>query len=125
MRRREFVGLIGGAAAWPLAATARQTRMPLIGFLHPVSAERSENGRAACRQRAETSSFCRRERRVRIPFRRQSARSAAGAGGRTDAPAGGGGRGCQGAAILAAAAVYRAAGGRDLLPEFVAEFVRQ
>src|SRR6266404_3879396 len=32
MRRREFVGLLGGVAVWPLAARARQA-MPVIGYL--------------------------------------------------------------------------------------------
>jgi hypothetical protein len=37
MRRREFLGVLSGAAAWPVVARAQKPGMQLLGYIHPVS----------------------------------------------------------------------------------------
>ena len=57
MRRREFIALIGSAAAWPVAVRAQQPTMPKIGFLSSNSADGIPQFTAAFREGLSTAGF--------------------------------------------------------------------
>jgi putative ABC transport system substrate-binding protein len=68
VKRREFITLLGGTAAWPLAAHAQRQSMPVIGFLDVRSPEAMGDRLAAFRQGLKETSFVEGEN-VEIAYR--------------------------------------------------------
>jgi putative tryptophan/tyrosine transport system substrate-binding protein len=71
--RREFVTLLGGAAAWPLAARAQQPAIPVIGFLNQEAAELTGHSVTGFRKGLSESGFVENQN-VAIEFRWAEAR---------------------------------------------------
>src|SRR5262245_302395 len=68
IRRRDFIPLLGGAAAWPLAARAQQSAMPLIGLMGSGSAAAQSHLTAAFLQRLRELGWTE-GRNLRIEYR--------------------------------------------------------
>src|SRR5438046_5432474 len=68
MRRREFLGVLGGAAMWPSVTRAQPAAVPVIGFLGSTSPDGFRHHLAAFRQGLEERGYVE-GRNVAIEFR--------------------------------------------------------
>jgi putative ABC transport system substrate-binding protein len=57
VKRRDFITLVGGAAAWPVAARAQQATMPVVGLLDPRSPDDFSYALRAFRQGLKNAGF--------------------------------------------------------------------
>jgi len=88
MRRRDFIGIFGSAAAWPLVARAQQPTIPTVGYVHSDSPQTVANLLAAFREGLSEIGYIGAKRSHRIPVGTKRSFSNSGIGGRSRPPPG-------------------------------------